>query len=89
MQSIINESVDIEFICSIDRKKKYPSFPKRMNWRGKIYEFKNVAYYHKSREGRVVYHIFHVTDGTTDYRLKFDPEYLGWKLEEVTDGNAN
>lgn len=89
MQVSINELVDIELICSNDRKKRFPNWPKRMNWRGRIYEFVKVAYYHKSRVGRVVYHVFHVSDGSSDYRLKFDPDYLSWRLEEVTNGNCD
>ena len=89
MQTTINESVDIEFVRFIDHRRKYKSWPRKMKWRGKLYEFKSVAYYHKLREGRVIYHIFHMTDGANDFRLKFDPEVLSWKLEEVTDGNTN
>lgn len=89
MQTTINEAVDIELVCLIDRRRKYPSWPRKMNWRGKIYEFERVAYYHKSRVGRVIYHVFHMSDGASDFRLVFDPEVLSWKLEEVTDGNTN
>ena len=89
MQIEVNESVAIDFACSLDLKRKYRSWPRKMSWRGKVYEFNNVAYYHKSRVGRVIYHVFHVSDGSNDFKLIFDPEVLSWRLVEVTDGNTN
>ncbi|MBI5127342.1 hypothetical protein HZA76_02700 [Candidatus Roizmanbacteria bacterium] len=62
--------------------------PYKMRWRLRDYFIKKVAYHHKIREGRNLFHIFHVSDGNLDFRLKFDTENLNWVLEEVSDGNS-
>ena len=62
--------------------------PRRMEWRGKTYLITKLGYHHATRDGRRMYHIFAVTDGTTDFRLKLDTETLHWTLEEVSDGLA-
>jgi hypothetical protein len=66
-----------------------PAFtPKKMIWQGRTYTFTQLAYHHKQRYGRTVMHIFHLTDGSKDFRLRFDTEDLTWFLEEVYDPTA-
>ncbi|PIY71895.1 hypothetical protein COY87_03780 [Candidatus Roizmanbacteria bacterium CG_4_10_14_0_8_um_filter_33_9] len=60
--------------------------PVKIRWQGRDYMMKKLAYYHKIRQGRVIQHIFHVTDGNLDFRLRMDSDLLSWTLEEVTDG---
>ncbi|MEI6532375.1 MAG: hypothetical protein WCO06_00900 [Candidatus Roizmanbacteria bacterium] len=62
--------------------------PKKIRWRGREYNIKKLGYYHRYRQGRNIIHIFHVNDGTMDFRLRFDAENLHWILEEITDGNS-
>jgi hypothetical protein len=62
--------------------------PRRMEWRGKTYVMSKLGYHHSTRDGRHMFHIFAVSDGTTDFRLKLDTETLHWMLEEVSDGLA-
>jgi hypothetical protein len=63
--------------------------PYKMRWRLRDYFIKKLAYHHKGREGRNLYHVFHVTDGNLDFRMTFDTESLSWVLEEVSDGSAD
>ena len=58
-------------------------------WRGRRYTITKIGLHHIVREGRVLFHIFSVTDGTTFFRLRFDTETLGWKLLEVEDGTQS
>lgn len=60
-------------------------FPQKMLWKGEQYIFSQIAYHHAQRQGRTLMHIFHVTDGKKDFRLRFDTEQLQWFLEEVYD----
>ena len=62
--------------------------PRRMLWKGKTYVITKLGYHHPTREGRHMYHVFEVTDGVNDFRLKLDTETLHFLLEEVSDGLA-
>jgi len=61
----------------------------KIGWRKREYFIKQMAYHHKVRQGRNLFHIFHVTDGNLDFRINFDTENLKWILEEVSDGSAD
>lgn len=43
---------------------------------------------HPGIQGKRVFHIFDVTDGSTDYRLEFDAERLTWNLTREGDHYA-
>lgn len=62
--------------------------PRRISWNHREYTITKLGYYHRYRTGRSVMHIFHVTDGHLDFRLRLDAENLHWTLEEVTDGQS-
>lgn len=59
------------------------AMPKKMRWKNNEYFFTKLGYHHTVRFGRALMHIFHVTDGTTDFRLRFDTETLHWILEDM------
>ena len=61
----------------------------KIGWRKRDYFIKRMAYHHQVREGRNLFHIFHVTDNNLDFRIRFDTENLNWILEEVSDGSAD
>ena len=86
MHEIVNERVSV--ITIYDRQKG-TVIPAKIKWQAREYKITKLGYYHKVRDGRTTHHIFHVTDGHLDFRLNFDSETLHWKLEEVSDGNAN
>ncbi len=84
MFEIINEKVSV--LSKYDRETG-SVFPAKIKWQGRVYNIKSVSYYHRIREGRTIFHIFHVTDSVLDFKLKLDSETLHWFLMEVTDGN--
>lgn len=86
MNEPINEKVSV--ISSYDRLKGTVK-PIKMKWQGRDYIFTSVAYPYKVREGRNITHIFHVSDGAMDFKLRLDSENLHWTLVEVTDGIAD
>lgn len=76
-------------VLSLYNHEKNRFTPYKMRWRLRDYFIKNLAYYHKIREGRNLFHIFHVTDGNLDFKIRFDAENLNWTLEEISDGSSN
>jgi hypothetical protein len=86
MFETINEKVSV--ITVYDREKKIV-MPVKIRWQGRNYKIIKTNYYHRYRAGRDMLHVFHVTDGSIDFRLKFDSQNLIWTLEEVSDGSAN
>lgn len=87
MAETINESVSVDLLSN---HLKHSAYPWVIYWRGRRYTIRQVGMHHTIREGRVLHHIFSVTDGTTFFRLTFNTETLDWKLLEVDDqGNGN
>jgi hypothetical protein len=82
----VNETVSV--ISSYNQEKNL-AMPYKMRWRLRDYFIEKLAYHHKVREGRNLFHIFHVTDGNLDFRLRLDTESLSWMLEEVSDGSTD
>jgi hypothetical protein len=85
MSEMINEKVSI--ITSFNRESSSVS-PKKMRWQGRDYLIQSVSYHHLVREGKRLFHIFHCTDGSSDFRLRLDTETLHWTLEEVYDDST-
>lgn len=86
MLELINERVSV--ITKYDRNTG-SVMPVKVRWQAKDYTMQKLGYYHKVRKGRTIQHIFHVTDGTLDFRLVFDSDTLHWILEQISDGNAS
>lgn len=84
MNEVINEKVSV--IVSYNRDSGKVT-PRRMRWQGKDYNFTKLAYSHQRKKGRLVLHVFDVTDGAIDFRLVCNSNNLHWVLEEVADGN--
>jgi len=82
----VNEKVSV---LSLYNHEKNHFIPYKMRWRLRDYFIKRLAYYHKIREGRNIFHIFHVTDGNLDFKIRLDAENLNWILEEISDGSSN
>lgn len=85
MNQQINETIDV---ITIYKRLGTETAPYKIRWNGRSYLITKVGYHHKVRSGRTVYHIFHVCSDTLAFRLRHDPDTLGWTLEEVSDGNA-
>ena len=86
MNEVINEKISV--ILIYDRMTGIV-MPKKIRWQGRDYIIQKLTYHHKIRVGRQMFHIFHVTDGVTDFRIKLDTDTLHWTLEEVEDGTIN
>ncbi|MFA6017117.1 MAG: hypothetical protein WC744_03455 [Patescibacteria group bacterium] len=83
MNQSINEKISV--VISYNHEKNQV-IPYKIRWQMREYFIKKLAFYHKVREGRTLIHIFHVTDGNLDFRLKFNSDDLTWILEEISDG---
>lgn len=59
------------------------SYPRRMEFEGRDYTFMDGLRYlvHK---GQQMVQVFDMTDGTRDYRLKFDAAQRSWVLVDMT-----
>ena len=87
MNEYINEKVSV--IVSYNRETGKVT-PRKMRWQGREYFFTDKpSYLYKAREGRNIIHVFHMTDGSMDFKLRLDSETLHWTLMEVTDGTAD
>ncbi|PIU36949.1 hypothetical protein CO005_02710 [Candidatus Roizmanbacteria bacterium CG_4_8_14_3_um_filter_34_9] len=84
MQEKMFEKISVIFSYNAEKNR---SIPYKIRWRLRDYFIKSLAYHHKVREGRELLHIFHVTDGNLDFKIRFNTEDLNWILEEVSDGN--
>lgn len=82
MAEQVNESVSVDLLSNHLKKSAYPWV---IEWRGRRYRITKIGLHHVLREGRVLFHVFSVTDGTTFFKLRFDTETLGWKLLEIED----
>jgi hypothetical protein len=80
MAEVINESVSVDLLSNCLKGKAYPWI---VHWRGRRYTITKIGLHYIERNGRVLIHVFSVTDGTTYFKLRFDTETLGWKLVET------
>lgn len=80
MSEYIDEAVSVDLLSNHLKGTFYPWV---VYWRGRRYTITKVGLHHTEREGRVLIHVFSVTDGTTFFKLRFDTETLRWRLVEV------
>jgi hypothetical protein len=80
MAEPIDESVSVDLLSNHAKGHAYPWV---IHWRANRYIISKVGLHHTFRDGRVLYHVFSVTDGTTFFKLQFNTETLGWKLLEI------
>lgn len=88
MTETVNEKVDVITIFKRGINKN-DVLPYKIKWQAREYIVKSVSLHHPLRDGRKLWHVFFVTDGNMDFKLKLDTETLHWTLEEVTDGLPN
>jgi hypothetical protein len=80
MPEQIDESVSVDLLSNHISGRAYPWV---LHWRGARYRIAQVGFHHTFSEGRVLIHVFSVTDGTTFFKLHFNTETLGWRLLDV------
>jgi len=61
------------------------SFPKRMEFNGREYTFLESGLRFLVQKGQQLTQIFDMTDGNTNYRLKFNDEDQLWTLVDMTE----
>ena len=62
-------------------------FPKRMEFEGREYTFIESGLRYLVRKGQELIEIFDMTDGTSDYRLRFDRDDQAWTLIGIKEGS--
>ncbi len=80
MPEFIDESVSVALVSNHSTG---AVLPYSIQWRGRSYKIEKVGLHHTVYEGRVLFHIFSVTDGNSFFKLQFNTESLGWRLLEV------
>jgi len=65
-----------------DRQLK--SFPKRMEFNGREYTFVESGLRYLVQKGQQLVQVFDMSDGSNDYRLRFDNQEKLWTLVDMT-----
>lgn len=76
----INEQVAI---TQMGFKKNLSAYPRRMEFRGTIYEFLDAGLRCLVRSGATVAEIITMTDGTAQYQLRSDNHGGNWTLVSI------
>ena len=61
-------------------------YPKRMEYEGREYTFLESGLRYLVRKGQQLFEVFDMTDGSQEYRLKFDANDQAWTLIGIKDG---
>jgi hypothetical protein len=85
MRASVDEEVSVVMAFSAGQKLARPYL---VSWQNKDYKVGKIGFHHTVRRGRVLHHIFELTDAdeTLWLRLDLNSENLHWMLEEVSDG---
>ena len=83
MRETLQEKVSVNLVFNC---KTGQILPKHLGWRGRSYTINKTGLHHTYRAGRVLIHVFSVTDGNTFFRLELNTDTLLWTLTEVSDG---
>ncbi|HEX8227167.1 MAG TPA: hypothetical protein VF572_04855 [Candidatus Saccharimonadales bacterium] len=83
---IINEEVSVTSVY-FRPGRHLKGFPKRMEYGGREYTFIESGLRYLVRKGQQLIEIFDMTDGTRDYRLKFDTVQQSWTLIGVRENS--
>jgi hypothetical protein len=88
MREKINEEVSV--IMSYSSKKR-EAMPRLLSWQNREYHIEKIDYQHTVKDGTIIHHIYEFTDkqGQLWFRLNLDSSNLHWKLEAISDGNAD
>jgi hypothetical protein len=67
------------------RPKQLKTFPKRMEFDGREYTFIESGLQYLIQRGQRAVRFFDMTDGSANYRLKYDGEAFTWTLVSITN----
>lgn len=82
----INEEVNVTAFA-FGGSREVKSFPARMEFRGETYTFVELGLRCMVRHGQRLAQIFTVTDGISDYRLRYDDHGSNWTLLAISGRN--
>lgn len=82
-RDIINEQVAI---TSLGFYKNLESYPKRMEYRGRTYNFIEMGLKCLVRQGEKIAQVMSLSDGVSWYQLKYDQSSSSWTLLAITKG---
>lgn len=82
----INKEVTIT-AWTFRNRQRLVSFPKRMEYGQQEFVFAEGLRYLVQR-GKDVFQLFDMTDGNSNYRLKFDTQAHTWTLVSITNARA-
>ncbi len=80
----VNERVEI---TSIGFRKNMIAYPRRMEFRGKTYDFIDAGLRCLVRHGERIAEIITLSDGQADYCLRSDNQGSGWMLLSIASNN--
>ena len=86
VRETLQEKVNVTLVSNCKTRQV---LPKHLGWRGRSYTINKTGLHHTYRSGRVLIHVFSVTDGTMFFRLELNTETLHWTLNEVSDGQPS
>lgn len=78
----INKEVNVTAVY-FRNKNNLKSFPKRMEYDGHEYVFVESGLQYQIRKNDQELRLFDMTDGSADYRLRFDYKKLTWTLVSI------
>jgi hypothetical protein len=87
---LINKEVSVTglyFRPATTDERPLKGYPKRMEYEGREYTFIESGLRYIMKKGQELFEVFDMTDGTLDYRLKFDTAGHVWTLVGVREGS--
>jgi len=79
----INKEVNVTALY-FKGNRQLTSYPKRMEFNGREYTFIESGLRYLIQKGQQLVQVFDMTDGSTNYRLRFDQNQQLWTLVDVT-----
>jgi hypothetical protein len=79
----VNKEVNVTALY-FKGNRQLTSYPKRMEFNGREYTFIESGLRYLIQKGHQLVQIFDMSDGSTNYRLKFDQNEQLWTLVDVT-----
>lgn len=86
---LINKEVTVTglyFRPSAREDRPMKGYPKRMEYEGREYTFIESGLRYIMKKGQQLFEVFDMTDGSRDFRLKFDTSEGSWTLVGVREG---
>lgn len=76
----VNKEVTVTGMYFRNRKQHLQAYPRRIEFEGNEYTFTESGIHYLVKKGQRLIELFDMTDGTNDYRLKFDNNERTWTL---------